>query len=138
VSTPSIDPLAYLGSGWQFPLTLQPDGVPGQVDHEAAVAQSIRIILGTDPGERLMRPTFGAGLSTFVFEPINPATMTRIRNQVRAALVDWEARIDVIDVRVTPEPERGLLTIDLEYRVRATNSLHNLVYPFYFDEGTAP
>ena len=102
------------------------------------MAQSIRIILGTNPGERLMRPGFGAGLNSFVFEPVNPTTLTRIRNQVRTALVDWEARIDVLDVQVTPDPDQGLLTISVEYRVRATNSLHNLVYPFYLDEGTAP
>jgi phage baseplate assembly protein W len=132
------DPRAYLGTGWSFPLALQPDGRPRQVDHDAAVAQSIRIILGTNPGERVMRPGFGAGLNSFVFEPVNPTTLTRIRNQVRTALVDWEARIDVLDVKVTPDPDQGLLTIDVEYRVRATNSLHNLVYPFYLDEGTAP
>ena len=59
-------------------------------------------------------------------------------SQLTTALVDWEARIDVLDVQVTPDPDQGLLTISVEYRVRATNSLHNLVYPFYLDEGTAP
>jgi phage baseplate assembly protein W len=104
---------------------------------DAAVAQSIRVILGTNPGERVMLPDFGAGLDTFVFEPINAATLTRIRNRVRDALVDGEARIDVLDVTVTPDRDRPLLTIDVSYRVRSTNSLHNLVYPFYLDEGTA-
>ncbi|MEU2258420.1 GPW/gp25 family protein [Nocardia xishanensis] len=131
------DPQAFLGVGWAFPPTLEPNGTPTMVTHSDDVRQAIMIILGTDPGERVMRPDFGAGLSTFVFEPVSPTTMTRIRNQVRDALIDWEPRIDVLDVAVTPDPnERNQLLIDVRYRVRATNSLHNLVYPFYLDEGT--
>ena len=47
------------------------------------------IILGTNRGERVMRPDFGAGLHAFVFEPISAATITRIRNRVSEALVTW-------------------------------------------------
>ena len=86
---------------------------------------------------RLRRRDFGAGLNSFVFEPVNPTTMTRVRTQVREALVDWEARVDVLDVQVITDPQqRNCLVIEVHYRVRATNTLHNLVYPFYFDEGT--
>lgn len=131
------DPQAFLGSGWAFPVRVQADGAPAMVSHEADIQQAIEIILGTEPGERVMRPDFGAGLGSFVFEPVNPTTMTRVRNRVRDALVDWEARIDVVDVAVTTDPaQRNRLLIDVHYRVRATNALHNLVYPFYLDEGT--
>jgi phage baseplate assembly protein W len=132
------DPHAFLGVGWSFPLTVRADGTPAMVAHEEDVRQSILIILGTEPGERVMRPDFGAGLRSFVFEPVNPGTMTRLGNRVRDALVDFEARIDVLDVSVTTDPElRNLLLIDVSYRVRTTNSLHNLVYPFYLDEGAS-
>lgn len=128
---------AFLGTGWGFPPGLAADGSPAMVDHEEDVRQAILIILGTEPGERVMRPDFGAGLGRFVFEPISPTTMTRIRVRVRDALVDWEARIDVLDVTVTaPRDRDGRLDIEVSYRVRASNSLHNLVYPFYLDEGT--
>ncbi|GGN58772.1 baseplate protein [Actinoplanes lobatus] len=132
------DPRAFLGTGWGFPIRVGPDGAPHTATHDEAVAQSIRLILATDPGERVMRPDFGAGLGTFVFEPINTATLIRIRNRVQQALVDAEARIDVLAVTVTPDRELPLIAIDVQYRIRATNSLHNLVYPFYLDEGTAP
>jgi phage baseplate assembly protein W len=128
---------AFLGSGWGFPMRVGPDGALRPVSDEEAVAQSIRLILATSPGERVMRPDFGAGLDRFVFEPINPGTLTRIRNRVTEALVDGEPRIDVIGVVVTPDAGLPLLTIEVRYVVRATNSLHNLVYPFYLDEGTA-
>lgn len=129
---------AFLGTGWAYPIGVGPDGALRLAVSDQAVAQSIRLILATNPGERVMRPDFGAGLAAFVFEPINAGTLVRIRNRVTQALVDGEARIDVLGVAVTPDPELPLLMIDVRYRVRSSNSLHNLVYPFYLDEGIRP
>jgi phage baseplate assembly protein W len=135
-TAPDFDANAFLGYGWSFPVGVEADGSPSMVGHEEDVAQAIMIILGTNPGERVMRSDFGAGLDSFVFEPVNPTTMTRVRNRVREALVDWEARIDVLDVAVTTDAdERSRLLIEVRYRIRATNAQHNLVYPFYLDEG---
>jgi phage baseplate assembly protein W len=135
--TAGPDPRVFLGSGWNFPIAVRPDGSMAMAAYDEDVRQAILIILGTNPGERVMRPDFGAGLDSFVFEPVNPTTMTRVRTRVHDALVDWEARIDVLDVTVTTDPDqRNRLDIDVHYRVRTTNALHNLVYPFYLDEGT--
>jgi phage baseplate assembly protein W len=85
-----------------------------------------------------MRPDFGAGLNRFVFEPVNTTTMALVKTRVRESLIDWEPRIDVVSVEVTTdENEKNLLLIEMSYRVRATNTLHNLVYPFYLQEATA-
>ncbi|GGO94455.1 GPW/gp25 family protein [Wenjunlia tyrosinilytica] len=132
------DPRAFLGSGWSFPVGVRPDGSVATATYEEDVHQAIRIVLGTNPGERAMRPDFGAGLDRFVFEPVSPTTMTRVRTRVHDALVDWEPRIDILDVVVTcADPEqRNRLDIEVQYRVRATNGVHNLVYPFYLEEGT--
>jgi uncharacterized protein len=127
---------AFLGVGWAFPPGFE-DGRISVAAYEDDVRQAIRIILGTSPGERVMRPDFGAGLDRFVFEPISPTTLTRVRDTVRDALIAWEPRIDVEDVRVTPEGQpANLLSIELNYLVRATNTRQNLVYPFYLEEGT--
>jgi len=132
------DPKAFLGKGWAFPPQLEPDGSVAEVTHEEDVRQAILIILGTNPGERVMRPDFGAGLDTFVFEPLNTATMALVKTRVQEALVDWEPRIDVLEVRVKADrAESGKLLIEVDYRVRASNTLHNLVYPFYLQEGGA-
>ncbi len=129
---------AFLGVGWAFPPLPEPDGTQAMVAYEEDIRQAIRIILGTNPGERIMRPDFGAGLNTFVFEPVNTTTMALVKTRVQEALVDWEPRIDVEEVKVTTDPaERNKLLIEVIYRVRATNTLHNLVYPFYLQEGTA-
>ncbi|MCG5212173.1 GPW/gp25 family protein [Streptosporangium sp. KLBMP 9127] len=137
MSAPAPDPRAFLGWGWSFPAGVRPDGTIAMAAYEEDVHQAIQIILGTNPGERVMRPGFGAGLDSFVFEPVNATTTTRVRTRVHEALVDGEARIDVLDVTVTTgPPEHNRLDIEVHYRVRATNALHNLVYPFYLDEGT--
>jgi phage baseplate assembly protein W len=128
---------AFLGTGWAYPVSLGPNRSLGRASYEEDVRQAIQIILGTNPGERVMRPDFGAGLNAFVFEPVSSATLTLIRNRVYNALVDWEPRIDLERVRASFSPERlGELLIEIDYRVRATNTHHNLVYPFYLQEGT--
>jgi uncharacterized protein len=134
----NLDPAkAFLGKGLAFPLQLDVDETLAMVAYEEDIEQSILIILGTNPGERVMRPDFGAGLNTFVFEPVNTTTIALVRERVRGALIDWEPRIDVLEVQVTLGEERNRLDIDVRYRVRATNALKNLVYPFYLQEGTA-
>lgn len=133
---PFANEKAFLGVGWSFPVGLDGEHV-ALARYEEDVHQAILIILGTNPGERLMRPDFGAGLDDFLFESITATTMERIRLRVHEALIDWEPRIDVDEVRVTTTNERNRLDITVCYRVRATNTEHNLVYPFYLDEGTS-
>ncbi|HZE70853.1 MAG TPA: GPW/gp25 family protein [Pyrinomonadaceae bacterium] len=130
---------AFLGVGLSFPPCLKADGQISTVAFEEDIDQAIRIILRTNPGERVMRPDFGAGLNAFVFEPISVSTMHLVKTRVQEALIDWEPRIDVQEVKVRndrSDPSR--LMIDITYRVRATNTVRNLVFPFYLQEGTAP
>ena len=129
---------AFLGVGWAFPPHIEPTGAVAEAVYEDDIREAIRIILGTNPGERVMRPEFGAGLDAFLFEPVNIATTTRLQRQVREALVTWEPRIDVEDVTVTPQGAPPVvLLVEMAYRVRATNARANLVYPFYLEEGPA-
>jgi phage baseplate assembly protein W len=132
-----VDPArAFLGIGWSFPPLFEAGRIVEAV-YEEDVRQAILVILGTSPGERVMRPDFGAGLDRFVFDPVSPATLTRVETQVRDALVAWEPRIDVEAVVVTPEGSPPVvLAIELDYRVRASNTRQNLVYPFYLEEGS--
>lgn len=137
MQNPERDPAKrFLGIGWAFPPGVEADGTTAEAVYEEDVRQSIRIILGTNPGERVMRPDFGAGLRAFVFEPVNATTKAQLRDRVQESLVTWERRIDVQSVQITADaamPYR--LLIDVTYRVRSTNSVENLVYPFYLEEG---
>jgi phage baseplate assembly protein W len=128
---------AFLGVGWSFPLAAT-DGDTSMAAYEEDIRQALLIILLTNHGERMMRPEFGAGLRDFLFEPINQTTLATMARQTREALVDWEPRVDVMDVTVAPDPSRmGSVLIEIGYRVRASNAVRNLVYPFYLGEGSA-
>jgi phage baseplate assembly protein W len=126
----------YHGKGWKFPIRVNARGGLSYVGGEQDVAEAIWIILATAKGERQMVPGFGCGIHDYVFAPNNPATRGAIAYQVRQALVDWEARIDVMDVTVQTHPEsENTLLIRVDYRIRSNNAFYNLVYPFYIREG---
>ena len=127
--------MAFLGKGWAFPIQPDESGQVAQSAYEDDIRQAILIILGTTPGERVMRPNFGSGLHALVFEPLNTTTMALARHNVEQALITWEPRIDNIDVQVSADPPQARLLIDIHYRVRKTNTFYNLVYPFYLLEG---
>jgi uncharacterized protein len=129
---------AFLGVGWSFPVASNDAGEVSLAAYEEDVREAIRIILGTNPGERVMRPDFGAGLQALAFEPINVTTMALAKHRVEEALIIWEPRIDKIGVQVSADPSAGRLMINIRYRVRATNTFYNFVYPFYLLEGKQP
>jgi phage baseplate assembly protein W len=130
------DDKAFLGRGWGFPVETSSDGEVALAAHEEDVREAVLLILGTEPGERVMRPDFGGGLRRFLFEPITATTRALVEHQVREALARFEPRIDVVSVRVASPPGAPEeLAVELEYRVRATNTFYNLVYPFYLLEG---
>jgi phage baseplate assembly protein W len=125
---------AFLGVGWRFPVK-PVNGRLTYAAYEEDVEQAIQIILLTEPGERPMLPQFGGGLRRFLFEPNSPPTRFDMARTVRAALIDWEPRINVERVEVTSDTEQpNLLLIHVDYVVRATNSFYNRVYPFYLLE----
>ena len=127
-----------LGNGWKFPIRINGRGGFSLSREEQDVAEAIWIVLSTARGERIMRPEFGCGIHDYVFAPNNASTRGAIAYQVQQALIRWEPRIDVIDVRTGDDPSQpNLLLIHVDYRIRANNAFHNLVYPFFLQEGQA-
>ena len=125
-------PEQFVGSGWAFPLRTDPTGAIALVDQDREIAESIRLVLGTAPGERPMRPEFGCGVHEYVFAPTDADTAGRISGEVRRALDRWEPRIEVDAVEVSfDRVETGTLYIDVRYTVRGTNNPRSLVFPFY-------
>jgi phage baseplate assembly protein W len=124
-----------LGTGWKFPIKPNARGEISYSVGEQSIQESIWIILSTAPGERQMRPGFGCGVHEYVFAPNSSATRGSIAYQVNQALTRYEPRIDVVEVRVESGPgEENLLLIRIDYRIRANNAFHNLVYPFFIRE----
>jgi phage baseplate assembly protein W len=127
----------FLGRGLGFPVKPGPGRALPVVAGEEKVRQSIWLILATAPGERKMRPDFGCGIHDLVFQANTTALHGIVEDRVRTALVTWEPRIDVLDVAVEAPPEAtNTLLIRISYRVRANNTVFNLVYPFFLTEGT--
>ncbi|MGH3753838.1 MAG: GPW/gp25 family protein [Pseudonocardiaceae bacterium] len=122
----------FLGAGWAFPLHTDATGSIALVRSEREVEESIRIILGTAPGERPMRPEFGCAIHDFVFAPADASTAGALAFEVRVALERWEPRIDLDDVVVRfDQTDNGRLLIEVRYSLRDTNDPRNLVFPFY-------
>ncbi len=139
---------AFLGVGTAFPPSLDEHDNFNVAKYEQSIYQSILIILGTAKGERVMRPDFGCGIYDLVFEPNSPATAGKVSQVVQEALLFFEPRIDVIDIKVNSininanqnneqiaeiAPNTNTMLISIDYQVRATNNVFNLVYPFYLE-----
>ena len=126
----------FRGVGWSFPVQTDDQGQISLAGQDEAIRQSIRLIIETAKGERLMRPTFGCGIHDLVFAPNDPLTAARASFEVREALIDWEPRIEVLNVQAQlATAEENTLLLDVQYRVRSTNNVFNLVYPFYLRRG---
>lgn len=127
---------AFLGTGWAFPVTTDEHGDVAVSSGTTDIREAVRIILGTAKGERVMRPAFGCGIHDHAFASVTPATLNLVESEVREALVRWEPRIDIESIEARPdESDPTKVLIDIDYRVRSTNSLSNVVYPFYLAEG---
>lgn len=123
----------FLGKGFAFPLRTNPRGGIQEAKEVQKVEQSIFCILGTQHGERLMRPTFGCNLRRLVFAPNNSATANLARHYVVEGLTKWEPRILLDEVVVENDGANGRLLIHVTYRIKATYEQRNLVYPFYIN-----
>jgi Bacteriophage baseplate protein W len=147
----------FIGSGWRFPIKVNARGCLEWSNGPSRVEDAIWIIIKTALGERLMRPTFGAGVDDFVFQSNSEINRVQLATVIKNALLQWEPRIDLDDVRVesgwqatdsrldqldSPQAMKDRSTaldsqvnVTIEYRLRTTNEIFNVVFPFYLQEG---
>jgi len=128
----------FIGKGWRFPIKINARGGIDWSEGPGRISDAIWIIVKTALGERVMRPTFGAGVNDYVFQSNSFVVRTRLVAAIKSALVQWEPRIELGQVQAQPvanEPTQVLVSI--EYRLRTTNELFNVVYPFYLEEGVS-
>lgn len=126
----------FLGQGWNFPVDIDRQKHIGMSADEENIGQAIWIILATAPGERALRPDFGCGIHDLVFSVNDSKTRTQVSQAVRRALVLWEPRINVLAVTIETKGRGEVLLINIQYRVRTTNNLFNMVFPFYLDSAS--
>lgn len=129
---------SFLGSGWGFPPEFnRKSGSVSLVSGEEDIKESLYILLSTKPNERVMQSAYGCGLTSLVFESIDSTSITLIKDAITRAVIFFESRIDLEDIEIDEkQAQEGILLINLTYTVRTTNTRTNMVYPFYFQEGT--
>jgi phage baseplate assembly protein W len=131
---------AILGIGWSFPPTFSRATLSiDMVEADTDIRESLWILFSTTLGERVMLPEYGTQIWQMVFRALNTTLTTQLADMVSQAILYWEPRIDVVDIKVTPDAsQNGRVLIMVDYIVRRTNTRSNLVYPFYLQEGTVP
>ncbi len=126
----------FLGRGWKFPPQFdEAGGKVRMVSNEEDIHNSLEVLLSTKVGERIMQPEFGCNLDEMLFEPLTTSLKTKIKDLVFTAIYNFEARIKPLDVILTGKDLDGLVEIEVQYMVKATNSRYNIVYPYYLIEG---
>jgi phage baseplate assembly protein W len=126
-----------IGQGWSFPIKVNAKGGLDWSTGPDRIQAAIWIILSTSLGERLMLPTFGAGIKDYAFESNSQVVCARLQQAVQKALTQWEPRIQVVSVQATPSTEQdSLVLISITYQISNSNELYNMVYPFFLTEGT--
>ena len=131
--------IKFIGRGWSFPPEFnqleenQVKMVSGREDIE----QSIAILLKTIRGERVMIPEYGSNMDEMIFETFDQSIKTYLQDSISKAILYHEPRVEPLHVNVNDvNIYEGLILIEIEYRIRTTNSRFNMVYPFYIKEGT--
>ncbi|MFA6947309.1 MAG: GPW/gp25 family protein [Pedobacter sp.] len=128
----------FLGRGWSFPpefnITSQSVEMTEKVDD---IYKSLEILLTTKVGERIMQPKYGCNMDELIFESLDTATKTIIIDKIKTAILYFEPRIDAKKIELNTDNEsEGMIVLEIEYVVRATNTRFNFVYPYYRNEGT--
>lgn len=127
-----------VGRGWAFPLAISGGGGIALTHEIDDIEESIRIIIGTAPGERVMRPDFGCRIHELVFAPSITETLGAAVRFVEEALGWWEPRIDVMSIEAVVDPnDHARILVHVVYTVRQTKDERSLVYPFYLIEREA-
>lgn len=150
--------LDFIGTGWRFPIKVNARGRLEWSGGPQRIQDSIWLIIKTALGERIMRPKFGAGVDDYVFQSNSIINRSKLAIAIKGALLEWEPRIDLDEVRVdsaadlesrrvdsgdqgfgfiSPENFESQVLVTIQYRIRTTNELFNVVFPFYLEEGVS-
>ncbi|MDR1679404.1 MAG: GPW/gp25 family protein [Prevotellaceae bacterium] len=127
----------YLGKGWSFPPAFIKGYGAEMAAGEEDIRQSLTILFSTVPGERIFRFDYGCDVCRWVFEKMDLSVETLIIDSIKQAILYFEPRIETEKISIeSKDPQKGILWINIDYTLRSTNSRSNMVYPFYFKEGT--
>lgn len=129
----------FIGKGWRFPIVPGPTGALSYSEADDNVEHSLRVLLLTRVGERVMRGTFGSRLGELVFKPGSSQNLRSIEREVSSTILAYEPRVEILQVTAEADAvDATQITVSLGYRVRRTNTRESLVFPFYLVRGETP
>lgn len=129
----------FIGKGWRFPIVPGPTGALAWSEADDNVEQSLRLLLMTRLGERVMRGGFGSRLGDLVFRPGSDQNLRALEREVSATILKFEPRVEVLELLAEADAvDATRITVALSYRVRRTNTRESLVFPFYLVRGETP
>lgn len=82
-----------------------------------AVKQSVRNLLLTNRGERLMQPNIGSKMRSLLFENFSPQTAELVKQYTRETIENYEPRASLIDVTVSPDPDNNNLNVTVLFAI---------------------
>lgn len=131
--------MAFLGRGWSFPPRFDGNKRLVMVENEGDIEESLRILLATRCGERVMQPAYGTTLHRLMFESANEHLLTELKDMLSTAILFFEPRVELMQVNArVSESDWSCIEVLLDYRIRSTNTRHNMVYPLYLDQASQP
>ena len=130
--------MGFLGQGWAFPpdFSLELRSVK-MVSEEEDIKESLIILFSTQFGERIMQYNYGCNLQSLVFEKFDTTALTLLKSTIETAIIYHEPRIKLIKIEATDTiKDDGSIILDIEYKIRTTNTRTNMIYPFYLFEAS--
>jgi hypothetical protein len=93
------------------------------------IQQNLKMLLLTDPGERVMIPTFGVGLRRYLFENFTETTYARIRQKINQQARTFMPYITINNIQFSPSDiDNGKLSIVINYVVPSLKSQDVLTF----------
>jgi len=129
---------SFLGEGWAFPPEFSKATKESKlIAEDDDIKESLYILLSTSPGERVMHPSYGCGIKSLVFDNVTESRITILKDMITKSILFFETRINLNSIDInTDRINDGVLLVNIFYTIRTTNNRSNMVYPYYFIEGT--
>ena len=125
---------SFLGTGMKFPPEIDlATGRVKTVSGNQAVKEALYLILMTQRTERFVRPGFGSDIMSYAFLDTGSTMLSIFRRNITQTILDQEPRISDVDVTTELRENEGMIIINVDYLVSATNTRDNLVFPFYLN-----
>jgi len=87
------------------------------INNENAIKQAVRNLILTTPGEKPFQPLVGSRVNDLLFEPLDAFTANALEEEIINTINQYESRVQLENVIVTPIYEGNKLNVFIEYKV---------------------